>query len=433
MGVQLLPMRQSYKVIPIYTADVSGVCSALYELGGMVVMHDPSGCNSTYNTHDEIRWYEQDSLIFISGLKHIDAVMGNDDKFISDVVEAATLHAPKFIALAGSPIPYMNGTDFSAIAKVIERRIHIPTFAIPTNGMHDYIYGAGLAMEAMAKRFVKGDHPVGKDDLPDRQKNGIKGGESSDLSEIKKCYHKEAGLPVLSDIYESKKTKGIHGSLNLLGVTPLDFGPQSFVDVMKKSLEDRGWHVRSTWAMGDTLETIAGSGEADVNLVVSAVGLRTAKYLYRAFGIPYVIGTPVEPFTDMLSDTLKKAVMDRNISGVVSYLPGKTCEKTSEELTLIGEPVTSGSLAAAIRMKYGISTRVLCPLDVDPSLLGVNDLLVRGEEDIEEKLKGAKAILADPLYKSVCPKDAVFYDCYHIAFSGRIGLKHMLPMSTYLT
>ena len=62
-------MRQSYKIIPVYTADVSGVCSALYELGGMVVMHDPSGCNSTYNTHDEIRWYDQDSLIYISGLK----------------------------------------------------------------------------------------------------------------------------------------------------------------------------------------------------------------------------------------------------------------------------------------------------------------------------------------------------------------------------
>lgn len=29
-------------MIPVYTADVSGVCSALYELGGMTVMHDPS-------------------------------------------------------------------------------------------------------------------------------------------------------------------------------------------------------------------------------------------------------------------------------------------------------------------------------------------------------------------------------------------------------
>ena len=78
----MLSMRQSYRMIPVYTADVSGVCSALYELGGMTVMHDPSGCNSTYNTHDEIRWYDQDSLIFISGLTEIDAIMGNDRKFI---------------------------------------------------------------------------------------------------------------------------------------------------------------------------------------------------------------------------------------------------------------------------------------------------------------------------------------------------------------
>ena len=26
----MLPMRQSYRIIPIYTADVSGVCSGLY-------------------------------------------------------------------------------------------------------------------------------------------------------------------------------------------------------------------------------------------------------------------------------------------------------------------------------------------------------------------------------------------------------------------
>ena len=31
-------MRQSYRIIPIYTADVSGVCSALYELGGMILL-----------------------------------------------------------------------------------------------------------------------------------------------------------------------------------------------------------------------------------------------------------------------------------------------------------------------------------------------------------------------------------------------------------
>ena len=119
-------MKRSYKIIPIYTADVSGVCSALYELGGMTVMHDPSGCNSTYNTHDEIRWYDQNSMIYISGLTEIDAVMGNDEKLIRDIEIAAEELKPKFIALAGSPIPYMNGTDFEAIAKILEiGRAHV--------------------------------------------------------------------------------------------------------------------------------------------------------------------------------------------------------------------------------------------------------------------------------------------------------------------
>ncbi len=77
------------------TADVSGVCSALFELGGMTVMHDASGCNSTYNTHDEPRWYDMDSLVYISGLSELEAVMGDDEKLISDVSDAARqLHPP---------------------------------------------------------------------------------------------------------------------------------------------------------------------------------------------------------------------------------------------------------------------------------------------------------------------------------------------------
>ena len=98
-------MRQVFRKIPVYTGDVSGVCSALFELGGMVVMHDPSGCNSTYNTHDEIRWYDHDSLIFLSGLNDTDAMLGNDEKLIRDITEAARIYSPSFIAIANSPIP----------------------------------------------------------------------------------------------------------------------------------------------------------------------------------------------------------------------------------------------------------------------------------------------------------------------------------------
>ena len=384
----MLPMRQSYRIIPIYTADVSGVCSALYELGGMTVMHDPSGCNSTYNTHDEIRWYDQDSLIFISGLTEIDAIMGNDRKFIDDIEHAARELHPKFIALAGSPIPFMNGTDFPAIARVIETETGIPTFSVPTNGMNDYIYGAGIALEQIARRFVK---------EPDRQKK--------DQSSLR--------------------------SVNILGVTPLDFGPQENVEVLKENLKKYGWNVLSTWAMEDDLETLQKAGEAAVNLVVSAVGLRAAKVLWERYKIPYVIGTPNQWLAEDISNSLETEVIQQSASEqhstiahqadlTVVYLQNRILQDAG--ITLIGEPVTMGSLAAGIEKKYGRAARVFCPLKGCETLLGKKDKVVFGEEAMEEALKDSKIIVADPLYRPICPKDSTFYELPHVAFSGRIYL-----------
>ena len=373
-----LYMRQAYRIIPIYTSDVSGVCSALYELGGMVVIHDPSGCNSTYNTHDEIRWYNQDSLIFISGLTEIDAVMGNDEKFLSDIKEAAGELHPKFIALVSSPIPFMNGTDFPALAKVLETETGIPAFAVPTNGMHDYVYGAGKALEEIARRFVP-------EQMEDRN--------------------------------------GSERTVNLLGATPLDFGPISKVEELKKNLEQYGWKVISTWAMEDSLEDLAQAGKAEMNLVISSVGLRAAKMLKEKYGTPYVIGTPYKEYAERISEALEKriqipAIEDRrreNLQGTGN---------SEKIITLIGEPVTIGSLAAIIERRYHYKTRILCPLENAEGLLGEHDLKICGEEEMENALKNAQIVVADPLYRPICPVECEFYERAHIAFSGRMFLNN---------
>ena len=401
-------MRQAYRIIPIYTADVSGVCSALYELGGMTVMHDPSGCNSTYNTHDEIRWYDQDSLIFISGLTDIDAIMGNDEKFLRDMEDVAKEMKPKFIALASSPIPFMNGTDFPGLARALTAETGIPAFSVPTSGMHDYVYGAGLALSEIARHFT--------------------------------------------GAAEKRKRK-----LNLLGVTPLDFGPQPMVDAMKKRLEKYGWEILSTWAMGDTLEDLSHAGEAEVNLVVSSVGIPAANVLREKFGTPFLVGTPVEGYEGEISDALEKAAESpceafedkkensaeksgAQISGEqeelwkvtpdqVIYLRKKDSPLSgfipTPDITLIGEPVTMGSLAAAIEQKCGKKVQLLCPLEITEGLLRRGDEAIRGEEAMEEKLKTARIIVADPLYRPICPESATFYEMPHIAFSGRIYLKNL--------
>ena len=401
-----LHMRQAYRIIPIYTADVSGVCSALYELGGMTVMHDPSGCNSTYNTHDEIRWYDEDSLIFISGLTEIDAIMGNDEKFIHDIEEAASELKPRFIALASSPIPYMNGTDFPAIAEVTEQDTGIPAFAVPTNGMHDYVRGAGMALAEIAEHFVLPGSNV-EDELPENAETA-----AEDIKEVK-----------------DKDTAGKDRKrlVNLLGVTPLDFGSLDHAESMKRSLENYGWQINSMWAMGDTLDQLAKSADAAVNVVVSSVGLRAAKVLKKRFGTPYVVGAPVGLFTEKLSKAMEEAVDSAQGEENVVYAADRIVAKQAE-ITLIGEPVTMGSLAAAIELQYGKSVRVLCPLEETEGLLAAGDEAVCGEEMMEEKLKDAKIIAADPLYRPICPKDSRFYELPHIAFSGRIYLKKIKKM-----
>lgn len=400
-------MRQSYRIIPIYTADVSGVCSALYELGGMTVMHDPSGCNSTYNTHDEIRWYDQDSLIFISGLTEIDAIMGNDRKFIDDIEHAARELRPKFIALAGSPIPFMNGTDFPAIARVIETETGIPTFSVPTNGMHDYVYGAGIALEEIAKRFT-GKTEIENDTQKRTSADKIAETETTDDSRFPDS---------VVNVNPKKKEKRSGRSVNLLGVTPLDFGPQKNVEIMKENLHNYGWNVLSAWAMGDTLETLQQAETADVNLVVSAVGLRAAKVLQEKFGTPYVIGTPNEWLAETISEALEEAA-EQQTDWKMVYLQNRMQKEA--EITLIGEPVTMGSLAAGIEKKYGHSVRVFCPLKECENLVGEKDAIVLGEEAMEEALRDAKIIVADPLYKPICPAKCTFYELPHVAFSGRL-------------
>ena len=146
-------MKQTARIISIHAADTSGVCSMLYELGGMVVVHDASGCNSTYSTHDEPRWYRQDSMIYISALTEADAILGNDEKLISDVASAAKDLSPRFIALCGAPVPLLAGTDFPAIAAEVESRTGIPAFGLHTSGMHSYLTGASEALEAVVSRF----------------------------------------------------------------------------------------------------------------------------------------------------------------------------------------------------------------------------------------------------------------------------------------
>ena len=380
-------MKQIASRISIYSADAFGVCSALYELGGLCVMHDASGCNSTYNTHDEPRWYDFDSMVYISGLSEMEAIMGDDQKFIDDIVYTAKELSPNFIAMAGTPIPTMIGTDFKAIANIIEKETNIPTFGFDTTGMHSYVSGAYKAFEALAKRFLKRN---------DKESRGEKK-ESIDK--------------------ESREVKNTIIKVNILGVTPLDFSINKSVEAMVDLLKENNFEVISTWAMGSSLEYIKNAGDADVNLVVSYSGMGAAKYMYENLNIPYVVGTPFgKEFANKVIEDLKEVKSTKE--NKVSY-DNRKIDKDAE-ITIVGESIMSESLAYAISKEKNKTVNVISSLETDEKLLLEGDKIAMFEDDIEKCLKNSKTIIADPLYRPICPIDSNFISLPHEAFSGRI-------------
>ena len=380
-------MKQIASRISIYSADAFGVCSALYELGGLCVMHDASGCNSTYNTHDEPRWYDFDSMVYISGLSEMEAIMGDDQKFIDDIVYTAKELSPNFIAMAGTPIPTMIGTDFKAIANIIEKETNIPTFGFDTTGMHSYVSGAYKAFEALAKRFLKRN---------DKESRGEKK-ESIDK--------------------ESREAKNTIIKVNILGATPLDFSINKSVEAMLYLLTENNYEVISTWAMGSSLEYIKNAGDADVNLVVSYSGMGAAKYMYENLNIPYVVGTPFgKEFANKVIEDLKEVKSTKE--NKISY-SNRKIDKNAE-ITIVGESIMSESLAYAISKEKNKTVNVISSLETDEKLLLEGDKIAMFEDDIEKCLKNSKTIIADPLFRPICPLDSNFISLPHEAFSGRI-------------
>ncbi len=373
-------MRQVYHNLCTYSADLFGINSALYELGGLIVMHDASGCNSTYNTHDEPRWYTMDSMVYVSGLNEKDAILGNDQKIIDDICAVAEKEHPKFIVLSLSVLPAYMGTDVKGIMRLIEKRTGIPSFGFATNGMDTYVRGAGMAFRAIAERFC-----------PAKEKNlSVHPGEKDAVS------------------------------VNLLGVTPLDFSVNGNVEALEQTIIEMGFTIQSNWAMGCTLETLKKAPEADVNLVVSVTGLQAAEYFFETFGIPYVIGLPCgAKAIGAMREKILNAVRSKTCGSLFDTAPPVNSD--DKQYRLIGEPVHCASIRYYLENELDTAdVKILCPMEEDGGILRESDVHATGEEAIEAFLNSGSAVIGDPVYRRVVKPDITFIDDPHDAYSGRM-------------
>lgn len=445
---------QTHVFTSTYTADVSGVCSALYELGGMTVIHDPSGCNSTYSTHDEPRWFDTDSLMFVSGLDEMTAVLGDDNVLIDDVTHAVRDLKPRFVTLCSGSIPHIIAFDCKGVAHLLEKRTGVPMLPVATTGNRSYVAGVGAALTEWVKRFadpLESPYRVGSSGSPDCSANTLEGAVGP------KSF-----------------------SVNLLGVTPLDFSINGNVDAMRKVFEDAGIPVNCCAAMGESFDSLRHIFRASVNVVVSSCGRRLARYMEQTAGIPYVEGTPIGAYgATRLPELAKEAyekkwaslegdshgAMDgasgtaastsaqgasgsaelpssRGASGSLRMLLAKKkgdsegihlwkgnpaherWDVPDGQVLIIGEEVFAQSLAAAINQltpdcRHGLHAFAVWP-DVDHGF---------PEDVLAELIRKSRYIIGDPLYRTI-PHDSkqnTFVDFPHEAYSGRI-FRNQIPV-----
>lgn len=414
---------QTHVFTSTYTADVSGVCSALYELGGMTVIHDPSGCNSTYSTHDEPRWFDTDSLMFVSGLDEMTAVLGDDNVLIDDVTHAVRDLKPRFVTLCSGSIPHIIAFDCKGVAHLLEQRTGVPMLPVTTTGNRSYVAGVGAALTEWVKRFadsLESPYRVSSSGGPDCSANTLEGAAGPESF-----------------------------SVNLLGVTPLDFSINGNVDAMRKVFEDAGIPVNCCAAMGESFDSLRHIFRASVNVVVSSCGRRLARYMEQTAGIPYVEGTPIGAYGAARLPKLakkayekKRASLEEDSHGALDGTSGSLrmllAKKKGDsegiclwkgnpaherwdvpdgQILIIGEEVFAQSLAAAINQltpdcRHGLRAFAVWP-DVDHGF---------PEDVLAELIRKSRYIIGDPLYRTI-PHDSkqnTFVDFPHEAYSGRI-------------
>jgi nitrogenase molybdenum-cofactor synthesis protein NifE len=342
-------MSQLSIYLPPYSSDYSGVCSALFDLNCVIIIHDANCCTRNYVGYDEPRWTDTRKSTFCSGLRIMDAILGNDNKLIQQTIEVADRLKPDFIAMLGSPVPAIIGADMPGIAREIETQSGYPTLGFNTTGFAYYDHGVSSAMLALLKKFA------------------------------------------------IRNSRTIAGTINVLGLTPLDFSANQNSLSFKRWVEKGGLKVNSSFLMQTDLEQVRRAPSAALNWVVSQSGFGAAQYMKEHYGIPYVVATPCgQQFGGQVLEALKLTLNDHQCR----VLSGNKAVETAPALLIVGDQVIANSLRAAIQLiKAEANVTVASFFAIQKELALAGDIFLRNERHLRDLLRSGKyyGLVADPL------------------------------------
>lgn len=381
-------MAQLSIYLPPFSPDYSGASAVLFDLKTVTAMHDASGCTGNYTGFDDPRWYGSEAGIFCSGLREIDAIMGDDEKLENKMIAAAEFLKPDLLAIVGSPVPMVIGSDLDGIAVELENRTGLPAFGINTTGIGYYDEGALKIARQLVDRFTE-DTPAGE---------------------------------------------RAAGRVNIIGALPMEFARGEELKLFKDFLKEAGFEVNLSLAMGYTLDDLKHGADAEVNLAVSRFGLTMSRYLEGRFHIPYLAGFPVgEKGTLLWKAALEEVRADRTSHILTPQdaarfgIEGAAAKQ--EKVLIIGEQLRSNAIRIALMLDEGYTdVTVGCIYKEEEALSEPGDLNLINEEEIMAALNDPRydIIVADPFMEVLLEEgsDKKFIPYAQYAVSSKLGLKH---------
>ena len=374
--------------LPAFAADYAGVCSSLFDLDLLVVVVDAACCTRNYVDYDEPRWSRTKTPTLCAQLRSMDVVMGDERSLINKVAQAAHELAPRGIAILGSPVPAITGMDLLGLAREIEAETGLSSLGFATTGFASYERGINLAHQGLMKKFCRTKDQPRKNFFDAAQKTGKQ---------------KEANVICTSISQLSPAT-----TVNILGLTPLDFGADGADSDLHNILTQAGLTVGSSWGMGLTFETLSSSPAADVNLVVSTGAIPTAQLMERSFKIPYVIGIPCVGTQASFVIAALQRTAATGVSTIACIPPepgsdscGNTNDpKPSKGILIVGDWVCAASLKSALRGQ-GCQEHIAIAsfFGPQPSFAEAGDLALADEGSLQKLIEdnAYRLVIGDPL------------------------------------
>ena len=349
--------------LPPFAGDYAGACAMLFDFNCLIILADAACCTRNYIEYDEPRRTCGKQKVFSAQLRTLEVTLGDETRVLRQAREPAMRLQPDFIALLGSPVPALVGMDMQGMAAELESETGMPVLGIDTSGFSFYDQGASLALCQLIRRF-------------------------------------------------SHKTATIPGSVNLLGLAPLDFGAGENAMLIRAALKQRGFHVLFSGAMGTDMRELENAANANCNIVVSHSGLAAALEMKRRFGIPYTCSLPIGN-ADVFAEKMRHGF---------KYEASVFGER--QPILIVSEQILGCSLRDALR-RHGCKRPIQLAtfFGMDASMAQETDCALAGEALLVRMLEDGnyRAVIGDPLLQSLpCMDGMTFFPFAHPAVSGSL-------------